>query len=142
MLRSVVELPFNRLVGIRNCSTGEALLELGPGEQFMNHLGTVHAGAQLALAEACSGEFLLRSLSGSVDLVPVVRRLEAKFKKPAHGKIVARAVTSQDAVEAARLDVENKGRALLTIEVNVHDESGQHTLAANVEWFIAKGKPA
>jgi len=41
-----------------------------------NHLGTVHASAQLALAEASRGEFLLRAMGDMQGIVPVVRRLE------------------------------------------------------------------
>jgi acyl-coenzyme A thioesterase PaaI-like protein len=90
MLESVVTLPFNQHIGIQKSETSDGLLELPAGNQFLNHIGTVHACAQLALAEACSGEFLLQSLSGQlVGILPVVRRVEAKFRKPANGKLLA-----------------------------------------------------
>jgi hypothetical protein len=57
---SVTELPFNSLLGIQIATDSAHLLELPAGGQYLNHLGTVHASAQLALAEASSGEFLLR----------------------------------------------------------------------------------
>ena len=31
-----------------------------------------------------------------------------------------------------------KGRALLAVAVEVHDEAGTHALSATVEWFVAK----
>ncbi len=31
-----------------------------------------------------------------------------------------------------------KGRALVAVNVDVHDESGTHALSATVEWFVAK----
>jgi hypothetical protein len=74
---------FNSFVGIQVTSESGQLLRLPAVEQYLNHLGTVHASAQLALAEASSGEFLLRHFGSSEGLVPIVRRVEAKFRKPA-----------------------------------------------------------
>lgn len=138
MLESVTDLPFNRYVGIRKATTAEGLLELPPGSQFLNHIGTVHAGAQLALAEACSGEFLLKQIGGEADVVPVVRRAEGKFRKPASGRITATVTTSPDVVDAVLRELGNNGRSLLTISVELHDESGRHSLSADFEWFLAR----
>ena len=113
------------------------MLRLPAGGQYLNHLGTVHAGAQLALAEAASGEFLLRALGTVAGIVPVVRRIEAKFRKPANGALTATVATAPEALDALRADLTAKGRALIAIAVELHDESGAHTLTASVEWFIA-----
>ena len=45
------------------------LLVLPAGGQYLNHLGTVHASAQLALAEASSGEYLLRALGSAEGIL-------------------------------------------------------------------------
>jgi acyl-coenzyme A thioesterase PaaI-like protein len=138
MKTSVTQLPFNSFLGIQVSSEPSKLLRLPAGEQYLNHLGTVHAGAQLALAEASSGEFLLRHFGSADGIVPVVRRLEAKFRKPANGAVTSTA----DAVPEflAQLDAElaSKGRSLIPITVELHDESGVHTLSATVEWFIQR----
>ena len=138
MIESVTTFPFNRHVGIQKSSTGEGLLELPSGEQFLNHIGTVHAGAQLALAEACSGEFLLNALANETGIVPVVRRVEAKFKKPANGRVIAKINTSLTIIDQSLAELAAKGRCLLTVHVEVYDEQGQHSLSSNFEWFIAK----
>lgn len=138
MIESVTSLPFNRHVGIRMSTSEDGLLEIPAGEQFLNHIGTVHASAQLALAEACSGEFLLNTLLKETGLVPIVRRVEAKFKKPANGKITAKINGSQTAIDESITELENKGRCFLTICVDVYDEQGQHSLSSSFEWFIAK----
>ncbi|MCA9187008.1 MAG: YiiD C-terminal domain-containing protein [Planctomycetales bacterium] len=138
VLTSVTELPFNQHVGIRKASCGDALLILPAGPQFLNHLGTVHAGAQLALAEACSGEFLLQGLTGNENVVPVVRRVDAKFKKPANGTLVARATSDPSVLDAMKQSLSDKGRGLVKISVKLHDESGSLTLIADFEWFIAR----
>ena len=138
MIESVTTLPFNRHVGVQKSTTGEGLLELPAGKQFLNHMGTVHASAQLALAEACSGEFLLHSLASESGIVPVVRRVDAKFKKPANGRVTATINTSLTAIDESIAELTAKGRCLLTIHVDVYDQQGQHSLRSSFEWFIAK----
>jgi acyl-CoA thioesterase FadM len=138
MPSSVTELPFNSFLGIQTAAEPPQLLRLPSGGQYLNHLGTVHASAQLALAEASSGEFLLRALRSMDGIVPVVRRLEAKFRKPANGAITSTVTTPPDTLDQLRADLATKGRALISIAVELHDESGAHTLSATVEWFITR----
>ncbi len=136
--RSVLHLPFNRHVGIQPSTFENGLLELPEGKQYHNHLGTIHAGAQLALAEACSGEYLVRHFPRAVDVVPVVRNVEAKFRKPAHGRVYGRANVSPELLGAAVEGIESKGRCLLTIDVDLYDEGGERTLTSRWEWFLLR----
>ena len=138
MKTSVTELPFNSFLGIRAAVEKDRILTLPSGGQYLNHLGTVHASAQIALAEAASGEFLLRSLGAPDDLVPVVRRLESKFRKPANGSISASISTPHETIEQTLRELKTKGRSILPVDVQLHDESGAHTLSARVEWFITR----
>jgi acyl-coenzyme A thioesterase PaaI-like protein len=138
MIESVTALPFNRHIGIQKSSNGDGLLELPAGGQFLNHIGTVHAGAQLALAEACSGEFLLNALANETEIVPVVRRVEAKFKRPANGRVVAKVNRSLTVLDDPLAELAAKGRCLLSVHVDVYDQQGQHSLSSSFEWFVAK----
>jgi len=136
-MNTVTELPFNRLLNLQAAGDAASLLRLPAGGQYLNHLGTVHASALLALAEASSGEFLLRSLGGANGIVPVVRRLEAKFRKPANGAVTSAASIADGALDALRAGFSGKGRAIISVNVELHDESGAHVLSASIEWFIA-----
>ncbi len=136
-MKTVTELPFNRLLNLQTADDASKLLRLPAGGQYLNHLGTVHASALLALAEASSGEFLLRTLGGANGLVPVVRRLEAKFRKPANGAVTSTASVADGALDELRTSLTGKGRALIAVNVELHDESGTHALSATVEWFIS-----
>lgn len=138
MKHSVTELPFNSFLGIEEASDTAHLLRLPPGGQYLNHLGTVHASALLALAEASSGEFLLRHFGSGAGLVPVVRRVEAKFRKPAHGAVTSSASATPADLSQLEASLANKGRGLISIAVELHDESGTHALSAAVEWFIQR----
>lgn len=138
MESSVTELPFNRFLGLESSPDPAQLLRLPSGPQYLNHLGTVHASAQLALAEATSGEFLLRAFGPDSGVIPVVRRLESKFRKPARGSLTSTVTTPSEALDQLRADLAAKGRAIISITVELHDESGTHTLSATVEWFLTK----
>lgn len=136
-MNSVIELPFNRLLDLQIADDPAKVLRLPAGGQYLNHLGTVHASAQLALAEASSGEFLLRAIGDMAGIVPVVRRMESKFRKPAHGELTSTA-SAPEGIEVLRSELAAKGRLLVTIQVELHDETGAHTLSAAVEWFITR----
>lgn len=137
LMNSVIELPFNQHVGLQIADDPAKLLQLPAGPQYLNHLGTVHASAQLALAEASSGEFLLRAIGDLTGIVPVVRRLESKFRKPANGRVTS-TVALRDGIESVKNELSTKGRAIVSVVVELHDESGAHTLCASVEWFITR----
>ena len=103
-MQSVTELPFNQFIGLQTVTEPPHVLRLPAGGHFLNHLGTVHASAQIALAEASGGEFLLRHLGSMNGIVPVVRRLEAKFRKP---------VTPGDVLELHAEIVRDRGAMLI-----------------------------
>jgi acyl-coenzyme A thioesterase PaaI-like protein len=138
MQDSVIELPFNIYFGIQKSLEPTELLLLPANKLYLNHLGTVHAIAQIALAEASSAEFLLRSFGSSAGYIPVVRRLESKFRKPANGVIRSKTSTPPEAIEQLRADLVAKGRATISIAIELYDESGTHTLSATFEWFIMR----
>ena len=133
----VTQLPFNALIGVGRGADGALALPADP--KYGNHLGTVHAGALLTLAEAASGDLLLREFGDlGFPVVPVVRRMESKFRKPARGAIRAVATLAPEAKAEFLAALTAKGRALVAVNVEVHDESGAHALSSTVEWFVAK----
>lgn len=134
----ITQLPFNRLLGIEHSRHDGFVLSLPAGDQYTNHLGTVHAGALMALAEAASGEALLGAIGHLADpVVPVVRRFECKFRKPASGSISAKAGIPETARDQLLSDLATKRRSLIGITVELYDGSGLHCLSATVEWFVA-----
>jgi acyl-coenzyme A thioesterase PaaI-like protein len=137
----ITGLPFNRLVGIERSAIEGAALGLPAGERYTNHLGTVHASALLALAEATSGDCLIAGLGDlGLDVLPVVRRVEAKFRKPARGAVHSKLGDTGDSMRELREALVAKGRALIPIPVDVYDASGTHALSASFEWFVARNE--
>jgi acyl-coenzyme A thioesterase PaaI-like protein len=133
----VTQLPFNVLIGVQRAADGS--LALPADAKYSNHLGTGHAGALFTLAEAASGDFLLREFGDvGFPVVPVVRRAEAKFRKPAQGAVWAAAAIVPEAKTEFLTALKAKGRALISVMVEVTDEHGTHALSATFEWFVAK----
>lgn len=138
MKTSVTELPFNTFIGLERATAAPYILSLPAGEQYLNHLGTVHASAQLSLAEATSGEFLLQHVGTTTNLIPVVRRLESKFRKPASGALKSLVSTPQADIDKALTEINKRGRAMVSIAVELYDDSATMVMSAVVEWFIAR----
>ncbi len=111
-------------------------MELAESTRLTNHLGTVHASAQLALAEATSGQILISYFVESAEeTLAIVRRVEAKFKSPLHGRILSRSSVTDETLAAFAETLATKSRAFVSIQVEVLDESESLGLVATVEWF-------
>jgi acyl-CoA thioesterase FadM len=135
----VTQLPFNQLIGLGDANKESGFeVRLDDLPQYTNHLGTVHASAMLALAEAGSGAFLQHSFSHLTGFIPVVRRVDAKFRKPALGALAARCIATQTDVNHWSLALTNRGRLSLTLPVEVVDASTQVVMTAQIEWFITR----
>jgi acyl-coenzyme A thioesterase PaaI-like protein len=139
----IQDVPFHRLLGITRTADQEAAgLELPDAPEHTNHLGTVHASAQFALAEACSGTLLLDRFADLAEAVlPVVRRAEVRYRRPAVGRLQARAALDPGSEARFRADLQSRGRALLDVAVTVVDGNGTLILTATVQWFVRR-RPA
>ena len=137
---SVFELPFNKYIGLKKASDSDYLLMLDEKEEYLNHLSTVHASALFALAEATSGFFLLNEFREIENISPVVRKVETKYKKPAHGKILSKAgFTDTDKVKILE-ELNIRQRTLITVSVLLYDSEKINVMQSDFEWFIAKNK--
>ena len=132
---NVIEIPFVDKVGIQINTNGELELPFYAGVQ--NHLQTIHASAQFALSETASGEILQRSfpdLAGKV--IPVLRESQIKFKRPANRKIVAYPSVTAESLSKFDEQISKKGRALISVEVQVKDVDGIVTCTGTFKWFL------
>ena len=135
------DLVLNRFIGIRGAPDGSGhVLEMPLAQSVVNHLGTVHAAAQFALAEAASAELLLQrfaTLSGGV--VAVVRSAAVKYRKPATSLLRAFAKFADPAAETGLpLDVERRGHGMVHVRVELMGEDGRNTFIGEFGWHIAK----
>jgi acyl-coenzyme A thioesterase PaaI-like protein len=136
----VTELCINSMMGIRLASPDDShLLELPKSVLLLNHLGTVHASAQFALAEACSAEFLLRQLGNQREQAfAVLRTSEVKFRRPAHGTLRASPQWVGDTNESLCKELAVRGRALASVRVEVSDVRQVITMTGRYDWFLQR----
>jgi hypothetical protein len=135
----ILDIPFHRFLNIKNHNGDEYIFETDERPEYLNHLGTIHACVQLSLAEASSGEFLLHQFfEFKSELVPVVRKTEAKYHRPANGSLYSKASFES----SNKLDVLNelvrRKRVLLKVKVEIFDHQKNKVLTAIFDWFIIK----
>src|SRR5260370_34633688 len=113
-------------MGIRKSQgDGSQLLEMDDLPVYRNHLGTVHAGAQMALAEAASAEYLMRTFGGAdAGVLAVVRRVQAKFKNLVNGKVFAKVDCPPQELAKFSAALDAKGKAFVSVTVGISDSAG------------------
>ena len=134
---TITEIPFNKFLGISLSADEKFLLQLDAREEYKNHLGTVHAAALFTLAEGSGAQFLLNCFPDMADVViPVVRKAEVIFKKPASGVIVSKAAFVNTSVNEITELLLRKKRTSLTTQVELFDVQNVKVFQANFEWFV------
>jgi acyl-coenzyme A thioesterase PaaI-like protein len=133
----VIKIPFVEKVGITTSSTGR--LELPFDKSIRNHLETIHASAQFALAETASGE-MLQSLFPELvgKVIPVLRDSQIKFKKPAIKTISAYPMVADDVILKFKEQFESKGRSSILVNVEIKDSENLITCSGSFNWFIQR----
>jgi thioesterase domain-containing protein len=133
---NIADIPFNRFLGLQ---PDGSRLKLPADAKYLNHLGTVHAGAQYSLAEAAGGQWLLDKFGDrAADYLAVVRHAEVKYRRPAAGELTARAEVSPGEAERFRDTLERRGRAAIEVRVQVSGAGEEVTLEAVFEWFAQR----
>jgi acyl-coenzyme A thioesterase PaaI-like protein len=135
---NVFELPFNKYIGLEKSSNPDYLLMLNDKKEYLNHLETVHASALFALAEATSGYFLLNEFQSLDNILPVVRTVETKYKKPAQGVVFSKATFVEVDKEKVLEELNTRQRMLIMVRVQLYDSLGNNVMQSDFQWFIAK----
>ena len=136
---NVLDLPFNKILLIKKSDVPDTILMLEDRVIYQNHLGTMHASAQYALAEASSGEILERNFGDwNGAYFPVVRRVEVKYRNPAKGRLFSTGFVEADRAMKANKELSGKGRTLVDVMVKIMDEEKNITFESTFSWYIAK----
>ena len=135
----VTHIPFAKHTGIKY--KDECTLKLEPTEAVQNHIQGIHASAQFTLAETQSGLFLQQEFPELVGKVAgVLRGSSVKYKNPATTSIYATATFDDSVKEKFLIQLERKGRAGISIIVELRDENKVITMVGTFDWFIHKIK--
>ena len=141
-MMKTTDLALSRALGIVEAPPdAEHILELPFTPAVQNHLGTVHAAAQFALAEAASAERLQRDFGGCLPnepIMPVVRGSEVKYRRAATGDLLAYAQPDASTRQHLANDLLSRSRSAATVLVELKDRTGQTIFSGRFEWLIAK----
>jgi acyl-coenzyme A thioesterase PaaI-like protein len=132
----VTQLPFNNFIGLKISNKSEFLLMMEHRPEYRNHLNTVHASALFALAEASSGLFLLNEFSQLTGAVPVVRKAETRYRKPATGSVFSKAEFQEIGKNEVLTMLSQRGRAPLKVKVSLFDEADMQVMQSTFEWLV------
>lgn len=130
-----MEVPFARHIGIQRDAAG--LPAIAFSQSLQNHLGTLHASAQFALAETASGlylESLFPELANKV--FAVLREGRVKFRQPAESSVSARASVPDTAISVFREQLSKKERGTIEVFVEIIDIEGAVTCSGTFKWFV------
>jgi len=137
------DLAFNQALGIHDAPAGaEHLLELPFVPLVKNHVQTMHAAAQFALAEAASAECLQRHFGTALgDVFAVMRAAEVKYRKPATADLLAYGAPDEPTREHLVDQMNRRNRSVAVILIDLKDRSGTLTFHGKFEWFISRTPP-
>lgn len=130
----ITDLPFNQHIGIEKSDAGVALRKK---PELLNHVGTIHAAALYGLAETASGDWIIEQLMTKFpDTLALARQGSIQYKRPAESDCTAEANVDSESLASCIAELENRGRATLTVPVRILC-NGKPVATAEFEWWFS-----
>ena len=133
-------IPFNTHVGLEFVEVGDGhgVVKLPDLAHTKNHVGSQHAGALFAAAEAASGgAFVGAFVEHLAGITPLAKSAEINYLKLAKGEITATATLSES--KQSLLDrLEQDGRVEFPVTVELADGEGRAVAEMTVHWHVRK----
>jgi acyl-coenzyme A thioesterase PaaI-like protein len=133
-------IPFNSHLGLEvvGLSEGKGIVRLPDLPSLRNHIGSQHAGALFAAAEAASGVCLLGRFAERLGTItPLAKGAKVSYLKIARGVITATASFTELPDDVLhRLDAE--GKVQTDVHVVLVDADGLEVAKVVVQWHIRK----
>lgn len=129
-------LAFNRHLGARvlELAPGRAVTVLDDREELHNHLGGVHAIAELAPVELAGALAVTSRLAEVLERghVPVVGELSARYLAPGRGQLTASAEVGEEVVAPALEALAEGHKPRVEVAVVVRDGAGEIVVEADL----------
>lgn len=132
------DVKFLHLIGVKRDQKNKCM-QLPFADHVLNHVGNMHASAQFALAEISSGDYMRQRFPELENKVlAVVRRAEIKYSKPVNCLLTACPAADEDEENKMLEQLQRKGRATLSVQVKLKNETGETMTHAVYHWFVTK----
>jgi acyl-coenzyme A thioesterase PaaI-like protein len=135
---NVLDIPFHKFLGLKKAESGDdSIYQLEFRKEYLNHLGIMHASVLFALADATSGEFLYQKFKNhSLDVVPVIRNVQVKYRKPVRGPVFSKADFWESGVDEILKELHIKKRVLIKVAVDILDQKDVKVITSILEWMV------
>lgn len=136
------QLPFNRHLGVEvvELVLGRAVTRLPADDRLGNHVGGVHAIAELAPVELAGALAASSRLAPLLErgFVPVVGGLQVRFTAPARGDLTATAEVDAEVLGPALVAADAGQRPRVDVEVVVADPGGVEVARADLRFVFVR----
>ncbi len=133
-------IPFNTHVGLEFTEVGDGLgvVRLPDADHLKNHVGSQHAGALFAAAEAASGGAFVGAFAEHMaGITPLAKGAEISYLKLARGAVTATAKLLEDRAQLVDR-LESEGRVEFPVAVDMTDDEGRKVAEMTVHWHVKK----
>lgn len=134
--------PFNNHLGLelKSLSAGEGVVVLPDRAELKNHIGSQHAAALFAAAEAASGLAVTGAFADLLARVtPLVKVARIEFSKVARGPVTATAKLGASRAEILS-SLEGGGKADFDVAVTLTNREGVVVGSTTVNWSLRANK--
>lgn len=135
--------PANRHLGVTYQQVGpeQVVCLLADDERLRNHVGSQHAAAIFAVAEAAAGGAFVASFGPRMAAINfVARAAEISYTKIARGPLEATA-RLELSPESILAEVDEQGKTRAAVEVTVSNEEGEQVAEMRVTYSVRRGDP-
>jgi acyl-coenzyme A thioesterase PaaI-like protein len=135
--------PFNQHLHLelKEVADGKGVVTLPDRAELKNHIGSQHAAALFAAAEAASGLAVTGAFAELLAKVtPLVKVVRIEFTKVARGVITATATLSS-AKREILTSVERDGKCSFDVAVELANAEGAVVGTATVQWNLRLNAP-
>jgi hypothetical protein len=137
-MSSVAEIPINHHLGM-SYNENTKTLSLPDTDVTKNHFGQVSFCAQFTLAESASAQYLFEKQGMSLEKdIPTLRNATTKFHKTTNGNSLCNLISLEHSKEEFQTLLNNKGKILTTVKVEVVSEDGTKALTGSFQWLILR----
>lgn len=137
-MNAILGQPLASFLNLRESENSNFLLEVDYTDKLQNHYNSFHASVLFSFAEYSSGAFLVRYFPSKRNTtLPIMRSAQVKYSnQPTLDTLVSQGKLLNTDITAVINELENKGRSLFEIQINLVDSRGQLVFKGIFEWFI------
>ena len=130
-------IPFNIPHGFefKHLSPMRSVIKLPKRRVNQNHLGTIHACAQVTLGEYTAGLLLIRNY-GISDYRVILKDIHTKFSYQAKTELEGEASFDSNQLTQAKEELKKEGVTEIQIETNIKDKDQNTTAVVTTTWQL------